>query len=196
MKKTLAEKFVSWPDWKKNSFIILMVGVVGTLCLTPFIFYSNPGVPFGFFIGVCVSILAYLSICYYGYNIVASSEGVSKTGGTALSVAFNLGRFLLYAGILVIAALCTFRWNNNWFNFWGVAAGYLPMPVILGTVSLIKNRKGAPETIIPDDPSMHIDEDEPSNEKESKEAQLEKLKAQNKALEEKIKKLEEENRDA
>ncbi|MDO5330333.1 MAG: hypothetical protein Q4F15_02725 [Bacillota bacterium] len=193
---SLAERYLNWSPTKKNVFYLSCLAIVVTLALTPFAFFSNPGVPFGFLVGSATSILAYLSIVW-GANLLTYGGESTQKAAAGLSALFNIARMAVYCGVLAIAACCTFMWENNWLNFWSVFAAFFPMPIVLAITTTLDKKKAEPVSLS-GDPSMHKSESEDSEVTEAdveENDELERLKAEKEKLERQIASLESEKKD-
>ncbi len=144
--KTLAERYNGWKDEQKNLFILACIGIAGFLILLFGFFIDNPGLPIGWVLGTGIELIAYFTI-YKGASYLLDPEDKNGKRGYLMAV-FAMGRLLLYAGGLVLAAFCTFVWGSmahGYCNLWTVFAGYMPEFIVLVIATMIRiKRKPAP----------------------------------------------------
>ncbi len=128
---------------RRNILLLTSLALIVFLCLVPFFFFSQPGVPLGWLLGSVIEIAAYASIAF-GASVMFDQDNPNKTRGF-LSIAFGSVRLLVYGAGLVAGALLTFKYNEPviWLNFWTVFAGYMPMNIVLLVVSYrrVKRKK-------------------------------------------------------
>lgn len=147
------------PEWK-NVVILACIGLIGAAASCFFILLPDIGIgaPLGFLAGSLTSILAYYSIVYMSRNLLKARHNASNA---AKVVAFMLARYVLYGAVLFLAAMCTFRWYNHFFNFWFVFAGMMPLYPVLIIASLRRNHKEEKAK-----PVVEAKAEEPKEEKE------------------------------
>ncbi len=138
----LAERYNNLKIEHQNLAITVVISLLAFagLCFLGLVGYI--GVAFGFLMGSAIQIACYLSIIY-GAGFLTNDA--SKPSSIGITLLFTFGRMILYAGGLVLGALCTYRWNFPWINVWGVFAGYMPLYIIILIHSLIVKRDQAKE---------------------------------------------------
>ena len=139
-------KLVDWynsaSEMKKNIFLLSVIALIGLAATFIFFFLNNPGVSLGWLLGSAIEIICYITIVK-GTSFLLDPKGLDKKRAI-LAPVFMLLRLALYAGGLVLAAFCTFRWGSNassYLNFWAVFAGYMPMVALLLFTTLLRLRK-------------------------------------------------------
>ena len=137
----LKEKILALSDEKKNRLLLAAIGVVGTLSCLPLCLLPEMGIgaALGFLAGSLLEIFSYFSICYGSSLILGKENGKSSKLG--LVVLFYLLRFALIAGLLVLAAFCTFSWKAPYLNFWTSFVALLPVYPLLIATGLLRARK-------------------------------------------------------
>ena len=141
---SLKQKYETWSEAGKNIFILACIAVFGALVCLPFCFFDNIGVLFGWLLGSAVNVFAYVSIAKGASWLLGGKS--AKMG--YLSALFALLRLALYAGGLVLAAFCSFRWgslSHGYCNLVSLALAYMPMWIVLLIATLIRNKKAQPE---------------------------------------------------
>ena len=131
----IAERYNALPIEKQNIAVTIVFSLLIFCGLLFLGLVGHIGVALGFLAGSIVQIACYLTVLY-GASLI-SGEGV-KRKGVAIVLIFTFGRFLLYGGLLVLAAFCTYRWNFPYLNLWGTFAGYMPLYIIIFVHSLIR----------------------------------------------------------
>lgn len=131
----LTEKFNSLSETKKNLFLLSCIGLFGTLICFPLCLLPDVGFggAIGFFAGSCLEIFSYLSIVYGAGAVI---DGKSKGNKISLAVLFYFARFALMAGLIVLAAFCTFSWHSPFLNFWTSFVALLPVYPLLAISGL------------------------------------------------------------
>ena len=119
--------------------VLVAVGVIVFLCLIPFFFFDNPGVPLGWLLGTAIEVFNYWSIVFFSGALLSSTQG-KKARGAIFSTIFVFLRFALWIGGLALGALCTFTWQNNWCNVWSVFAAYVPMTIAVALTFIGRDR--------------------------------------------------------
>lgn len=127
----------------KNLFILLCIALVGALISVAFIFLDNIGVLLGWLLGSAVNIFAYVTM-EKGASYMLDPSTEAKGGG--LMVVGAIGRFVLYAGALVLAGFASFRWGSlahGYCNLISCALALMPNWIVLVFASLHRTRKEA-----------------------------------------------------
>lgn len=166
--KKLAATYLKLSPERKSLFILIAVSLMISLCLLPFSLLSLPGLSIGFLAGSAVQVLAYLSLCY-SMKLISRPGALEKKKALWAIPLFFL-RWLLYAGILVLAAFCTYRWNSTWMNFWATFAGLMPIYVILVVTFLTHRSQGVGGLFDDTKPAETTTEQPALEEKEAPEA--------------------------
>ncbi len=135
----ITAKFNSLSDEKKNVVLLSCIGLLGTLVCFPLCLLPDVGLggAIGFFAGSCLEIFSYLSIVYGAGAVI---DGKSKGNKLSLAVVFYLTRFVLMAGLIVLAAFCTFSWHSPYLNFWTSFVALLPVYPLL-VITGLKGKK-------------------------------------------------------
>lgn len=137
----MAKFYVNLSEKGKNLFLLIAITVVVFLALCPFFFFSNPGVPLGWLVGSAIEVACFF-LLYLGTSVLVEHPTKMSAGG--FSVLFFFLRMALFAGGLVIAGFCTFKWKNNWLNIWSVAAAYLPLTGVMALNFFRANKVSQP----------------------------------------------------
>lgn len=123
---------------------LLVIAVVGVIATLPLCFVNIPaGYSYlgGWLLGSTAEMIGYASILWMGGAMISGAQN-EQTGTTkALAPLTAMLRFLFYAAVLVISAICTFRsqWLNgfDWFNFWTCFGALIPMNVVVLVFHLV-----------------------------------------------------------
>lgn len=142
------ERIKNMDEHKLALLVLCAVGIFVFLCLTPFFFFNNPGVPLGWLLGTAIEIFNFWSIIFSSSMILATAEG-KKVKGVAFSTIFVFLRLALWAGGLALGGLCTYKWNNNWLNVWSVFAAYVPMTIAVAITFLSHGKAKVDATFNP-----------------------------------------------
>ncbi len=140
-----------WKKWKeldaggKTFRILLAIAVFGFLLLTPlFLLHDENGsygvYPLGWLLGSLAEILGFLSM-----RAMVSSLG--KDGKGVLSVYLGASlRFVLFAAVLLVSAICTFRpdWFGGFdaFSFYTCFVAILPFPIVTWLMHYLEGKGG------------------------------------------------------
>jgi hypothetical protein len=93
--------------------------------------YPMGAYPLGWLLGSVAEILAFLTLMYMSDGLFAQKEIPLIPSPSTLAMGAPGFRFVLYAAVLLVSAICTFKseWFGgfNAFNFYTTAAGLLPM---------------------------------------------------------------------
>lgn len=122
---------------KKEIFWLVVVALLGLVATTPLFFIDIPhnySYFFGWLLGSIAEVFGFLTIVFMGNSMEESAKaGNSKSG--ILAAFTGIFRFLFYAAVLVVAAICTYRshWFNGFdaFNFWTCFGALVPMQFVL-----------------------------------------------------------------
>ncbi len=137
----LVEKYQSWSEMGKNLFLLVVVAIVGALISLIWVFLDNVGVLLGWLLGSAINIFAYFTMAK-GASYLLSGEATSKQGLWA--ALWAILRVFLYAGALVLAGFCSFKWgslSHGYCNLISTALGLLPTWVTLAVAMFVRNRK-------------------------------------------------------
>lgn len=140
----MKERFANWSEFQKNLFILLAIALVGTLVSVIFIFLDNVGVLLGWLAGSAVNLIAYITIAKGAAFVLDQSDLSGKRG--YLTAVFGMFRFLLYAGVLVLAGFASFRWGSlehGYLNLVAVALALMPNWVVLLIMTYSRLKKPA-----------------------------------------------------
>lgn len=161
-----------WKKWNeldaggKTFRTLLAIAVFGFLLLAPlFLLHDEKGsygvYPLGWLLGSVAELLGFLSM-----KAMVSSLG--KDGKGVLSVYLGASlRFVLFAAVLLVSAICTFRpdWFGGFdaFSFYTCFAAILPFPIVTWLMHYLEGRGGK---IFRKNPASEAPEkkDEPSSE--------------------------------
>jgi uncharacterized membrane protein len=126
----MAKWFQKLPMNRKALFIMAMVALVVFFGLCPLFFFHLWAYPLGWLLGSTAELLAYLSLMYFSDSLFKKNDAQRSLSATMAAGSAGL-RILLYAVVLVVAGICTFKpeWFHGFdaFNFYTTAAGLLPM---------------------------------------------------------------------
>lgn len=141
----LTEAYKSLSDENRNMVLLAIIGVLGALicfplCLLPEVGFGGA---IGFIAGSCLEIFSYFSIVFGSRQVLSNQQGKGPKLG--LAVFFYLIRFACIAGLLVLAAFCTFSWKAPFLNFWTCFVALLPVYPLLIATGLLSKKKGAEE---------------------------------------------------
>lgn len=144
-------------------FIMGALALVVFLFLCPLFFvhqennYPMGAYPLGWLLGSVAEILAFVTLMYMSDGLFAQKD-MGHPVTSALAIGSASLRFVLYAAVLLVSAICTFKseWFGgfNAFNFFTTAAGLLPMlfVVLIATFYDLKHESSAPQgSAAPDD---------------------------------------------
>jgi hypothetical protein len=112
--------------------------------------YPLGAYPLGWLLGSGAEILAFLTLMYMSDTLFAQKDPNHMITST-LALASSSLRFVLYAAVLLVSGICTFKseWFGgfNAFNFYTTAAGLLPMlfVVLFTTFFNLKHNGSAPQ---------------------------------------------------
>src|SRR5574344_1960454 len=141
---------------QKCLFVMGMVALIVFVFLCPLFFihresnYPMGAYPLGWLLGSVVELLAFVSMMYMSDGLFAQKD-MGHPVASALAIGSASLRFFLYAGALLVSAICTFKseWFGgfNAFNFYTTAAGLLPMLFVILLVTFIdlKHESSAPQ---------------------------------------------------
>ena len=139
---SLAQRFSSLSEEKKNLFILGAIALLGALVLVFSFFIDNPGLFYGWLLGSAIEILCYVTI-FFGARFLLSGDGEATKGGL-VGALFGTFRLLFYAGGLVLGGFATFVWGtpaHGYCNVFTVFAGYLPLLLVLLVTTYLSARK-------------------------------------------------------
>ena len=139
---SLAQRFSSLSEEKKNLFILGAIALLGALVLVFSFFIDNPGLFYGWLLGSAIEILCYVTI-FLGARFLLSGDGEATKGGL-VGALFGTFRLLFYAGGLVLGGFATFVWGtpaHGYCNVFTVFAGYLPLLFVLLVTTYLSARK-------------------------------------------------------
>lgn len=134
----LVKRFVAMSPEGRSLVILAFLTIVPFLAMLPlFFFHAADGYPLGAYpLGWLLGSLAGLAAYYtmtFGARALLRKDDIPARG-LALTLAFNFLRTFLYAAVLIIAGICTFRseWFGgfNAFNFWTAFGGLIPLTVV------------------------------------------------------------------
>lgn len=133
----------------KQIFWLAIFAALGLIITAPICFLNidrSYSYFFGWLLGSAAEIIGFCTILFMGTSFEEASKGGNAKGG-AVAALFGIVRFFLYAVVLVVSAICTFRsqWFGGFdaFNFWTCFGGLVPMPFVLGFFHLFhKEKKG------------------------------------------------------
>jgi len=139
--KNLVEKYNKLTLKGRNTFWMIIIGIIGTIILLPWCFLSNPGLSLGFLFGSLIEIGCYrLIVLTSDVMTKSATENVKSSVLIFSTLGFGI-RFILYAAGLVLAALDTFKWKTNTLSVWTTFAAYMPMAIIVAVTTLKANAK-------------------------------------------------------
>lgn len=134
----LVKRFLASSPEGKSLVILAFLTIVPFFAMLPlFFFHADDGYPLGAYplgwlLGSLAGLLAYWSMTFGARTLLR--KGDIPAGSLALTIAFNFLRIFLYAAVLVVAAICTFRsdWFGgfNAFNFWTAFGGLVQLTVV------------------------------------------------------------------
>ncbi|MCR5490848.1 MAG: hypothetical protein K6F32_01825 [Bacilli bacterium] len=136
----LMERIGKMDEHRLVILILSLIGLFVFLCLTPFFFFNNPGVPLGWLLGTAIEVFNYWTIILSS-GAILSPYSSKKTRGVAFVILFVFLRLAFWVGGLVLGALCTYTWQNNYLNIWSVFAGYVPMTVAVAIAFMGRGKK-------------------------------------------------------
>ena len=144
----LVQKWKNWDENQKSLFILVTLGIFGFLVQIPlFLLHDGNGFsygayPLGWLLGSFAEILAFLSMTYM---VKTLSKGGEKSSVALLIMGSFFLRFLLYIGVLIVSAICTFKpdlfGGFSGFNFYTCFAALLPLPVVTWIFHFLENKK-------------------------------------------------------
>lgn len=143
---------------RKALFIMGIIAVLGFAGLSPLFFihgaesnsYPYGAYPLGWLLGSVAELLAFLTLMRFSDSLFAQKDPAHSLT-SALAVGSAGLRILLYAAVLVVSGICTFKseWFGgfNAFNFYTTAAGLLPMlaVVLITQFFELKHSSSAPQ---------------------------------------------------
>lgn len=110
------------------------VALIVFIGLCPLFFFRLWAYPLGWLFGSIAELLAYLSLMYFSDSLFKKNDAQRALSATMAAGSAGL-RILLYAAVLVVAGICTFKpeWFHGFdaFNFYTTAAGLLPMLAVI-----------------------------------------------------------------
>lgn len=130
----LVDKYLSLPKSKRELVWIGLIDLIVFIILVPFFTIGLLKLSLGWLIGSIVAIVSHLMMNYSAKTIL-SDVNQSKKSGTLLAMVFFFARILLWAIVLVISGICTFK--SEWFNgfdlfyFWTTFGAYFPATIVL-----------------------------------------------------------------
>ena len=139
---SLKQRYLHWSEFQKNLFIMVAVAIVGALVCAIFVFLDNVGVLLGWLAGCAVNLIAYVTIAK-GASFVLDQTDLSGKRGY-LTALFGMFRFLLYAGVLVLAGFASFRWGtleHGYLNLVSCALALMPNWVVLSIMTYSRLKK-------------------------------------------------------
>ena len=171
----MAKWFAKMSTNKKALFIMVALAVIVFLFLTPLFFFHSEtnyplgAYPLGWLLGSLAEIAAYYSLMYMSDSLFAQKDP-NRPVTSALAIGSAGIRILIYAIVLVVSGICTFKsaWFGgfNAFNFYTTAAGLLPMLAVIFLTQFfaIKKENSAPQGSGAQ-PSSEADKDSSQDEK-------------------------------
>ena len=162
--KKLAEKYQSWSEIGKNLFLLVCVAIAGALISLVWVFLDNIGVLLGWLLGSAVNIFAYFTMAKGASYLLGESRS-TKAG--YLVIVWGVLRFGLYAGTLVLACFCSFKWgslSHGYCNLISAALGLMPTWITLACSMLLRNRKQAAPAPKKEEPVAEEKEEEVGDE--------------------------------
>ncbi len=140
----MGEWFSSLSREKKDFFLLAIVELFVFLCLIPLMFVGAGSWTIGWFVGSLVTLLNYYLLVRFSASIL-NPDNANKMSATFIGIAASGLRFLLFAGLLILAGICTYRsqWLGGFsaFNVFAVALSYLPLPIVLVITRLFPAKK-------------------------------------------------------
>jgi len=136
---------------------MVAIALIVFVFLVPLFFFHNAetnypygAYPLGWLLGSVAEILAYYSLMYMSDSLFAQKDP-NRPVTSLLAIGSAGIRILIYAIVLVISGICTFKseWFGgfNAFNFYATAAGLLPMLVVIFLTQFfaLKQTSSAPQ---------------------------------------------------
>ena len=140
----MGEWFSSLSREKKDFFLLAIVELFVFLCLIPLMFVGAGSWTIGWFVGSLITLLNYYLLVRFSASIL-NPDNANKMSATFIGIAASGLRFLLFAGLLILAGICTYRsqWLGGFsaFNVFAVALSYLPLPIVLVITRLFPAKK-------------------------------------------------------
>ena len=102
-----------------------------SLCLIPLYFFGYMDIPLGFLLGGVYGV-----IVYFFTGLLENKRQDYYKWAVVLSVL----RFFILAVLLVLAALCYYKWELKIFNIFSVVGGYLLSLVVLIILFVVKDK--------------------------------------------------------
>ncbi len=135
MRERLANWYCNRSEEGHVYFWMSVLALFVFLFLCPlFFFYDIEGYsyPLGWLLGSLFSFFSYWSMCFQGKSLQRRD---AKKGSLAFTLLCLGLRFLGYAAVLFVSAICSFKkeWFGGFdaFNFYTSAASLLPLPFLL-----------------------------------------------------------------
>ncbi len=129
---------------KKDFFFLSVIELFVFLCLIPLAFIGAGSWTLGWLVGALVTLLNYFLLIRFSSSILDPNNG-DKTSVTFLALAASFLRYALFGGLLIIAAISTYKseWLGGFsaFNVFAVALSYLPLPVLLLSSHFLRAKK-------------------------------------------------------
>lgn len=140
--KRLVDKYYSWSEMGRNLFVLLCIAFFGALISLIWIFLDNIGVLLGWLLGSMVNIFAYVTMAK-GASYLLGGDKASKQGYWV--ILWGILRFAFYAGALILAGFCSFKWgslSHGYCNLISTALALMPTWVTLAVTTFLGNKRG------------------------------------------------------
>ena len=102
-----------------------------SLCLIPLYFFGYMDIPLGFLLGGVYGV-----VVYFFTGLLENKRQDYYKWAVVLSVL----RFFILAVLLVLTALCYYKWELKIFNIFSVVGGYLLSLVVLIILFVVKDK--------------------------------------------------------
>ena len=103
-----------------------------SLALIPLYFFNYIDIPLGFLLGGMYGIL-----CYFIIGLLENKRGEYYKWAVLISIL----RFIVLAILLVLVALCYYKWEIKIFNIFTVLGGYLICLVVFIILSVFASKR-------------------------------------------------------
>ncbi len=105
---------------------------ITSLALIPLYFFGYMNIPLGIILGAGYAIII---------DVIFGIYENHRKEDYKWAVVISITRFILFAILLVLVALCYYKWDIKIFNIFAVTGGYLTSQVIFVILAAINKRK-------------------------------------------------------
>ncbi len=130
----MANWFKKMSKNEKDLVCLVVFELFVFLCLCPLALINAGSWALGWLVGSIVTVFNF-STMIYNSNMLLDPESETKSSSTMLGIFYSFLRVFLFAGVLIVAAICTYKseWFGGFraFNVFAVALSYLPLPILL-----------------------------------------------------------------